>query len=156
MSKEGIPEHMMKRPKRNRASTLVSQAKFLKAYAKRGVISQAARLAGVAVCTVYEWRKKDALFDVHMEEARTTCIESAEHELYRRALLKKPGERDTTALIFWLKKNYPDKYEDFTRIKFVTNEDLVRQIAQMLAETITDPETYSRVKEGLTRIAAAQ
>lgn len=105
--------------------TLRLKKKVLDALAKVGVITYAARKAGVARQTVYDWCAADPDFKVAFDEALVASTELLETEAYRRAhdgVLKpvfQGGERvgsirefSDTLLIFLLKARRPDVYRE--------------------------------------------
>jgi len=139
---------------KERASTESSKAKFLEAFRNTGVIARAAKEAGINRKTYYDWITDDPEFAELCETAREECIELAEAELHRRGLVKDPKTRDTTALIFWLKKNHPRKYGDETRVKVIGPEEVVKQVAQVLAEHVKDPAQYEELRQALEKLTS--
>ena len=105
--------------------TLRLKKKVLDALAKVGVITYAARKAGVARQTVYDWCAADPDFKAAFEHALAESTELLEAEAYRRAHdgVLKPvfqggarvgsvREYSDTLLIFLLKARKPDVYRE--------------------------------------------
>ena len=70
-------------------------------------ILHAARAAGVARSTIYEWMKLDPDFADKMRQAKEAALDALEDSLYERARAK-----DTLAGIFLLKHNRPEVYAE--------------------------------------------
>ena len=93
----------------NKKRTTATQEAFLKALAKVGNVSAAAKMAGVTRQSAYAWRKDDA-FKVRWEDAIDEAIDGLEYELLKRAASgKKPSD---VLLMFALKGLKPEKYRD--------------------------------------------
>jgi hypothetical protein len=71
-----------------------------------GNISMVCSAVPINRATYYLWIEKDEKFRDAMYEAKMDKCDEAEQELYRRGL-----EKDTTALIYWLKNNHPNYKE---------------------------------------------
>lgn len=106
------------------------KAAFLDALRRIGSIYGAAQVAGIARQTVYRWRDRDALFARNFEDAMQDAREGIEQELRRRGMVgwdepvfhqgvevARVRKFDTTAAIFWLKGNWPDKYRENQRVE---------------------------------------
>jgi hypothetical protein len=113
---------------------LPRQKDFLLAFYEQGTVAGAARETGVSRQAHHDvWMKKDergdyvyGLYAQMFHEARAALVEIAEAELWRRGVKgvneplthqgKLTGDKitkyDTTALIFWLKGNCPQKYKE--------------------------------------------
>lgn len=160
MSDSEIPEHLQKRkpgrPRKDeiRLSLEESQTKFIATYAETGSITKAAKAAGVSRQSYYNWIENQD-FARAIKEARATCIEEAESELLRRGLVQDPKEKDTAALIMWLKANDPLKYGDRSRIQLISDEDTLKQVAEVIKENVTDPDLYAKLRAEIGRIAAS-
>ena len=160
MKDAGIPPEFRKEPRGGkrqtqqevRASTEKAQVVFLAEYATTGHITRSAKKAGINPETYYAWMK-DPEFVLRVAAAREELIQSADAELLRRGL--RPSEKDTRALATWLRAHNPALYGDKTKIQLVGNEEMIREIAEMIAQIVTDPATYTRLREGLQRIASA-
>lgn len=154
----GRPKGAKDKRKRRRGTPLsLERAKrvFLEAYARTGVITAASLAANVNRRMYYSWIEHDEAFSRDCVTAREECIESVEEELRRRAVEQDPAKKDTQALIFWLKANHPTKYGDRQRIQFVGNDELIRQVAELIAENVKDADSYKLLREGLARLQAA-
>jgi hypothetical protein len=117
--------------------TLHLKKKVLEALAKTGVITYAARKAGVARQTVYAWCADDPDFKAAFDEALVASTELLEAEAYRRAhdgVLKpvfQGGQRvgsireySDTLLIFLLKARKPETYRERLDVRQrLTGED---------------------------------
>ena len=88
------------------------KAAFLVAYRRSGIVTSATRAAGINRTTYWRWTEHDLTFSAACKQAETEAVEIVEAELRRRALLKTPKTRDTTALIFYLKAHRPEKYRE--------------------------------------------
>ncbi|MCP4878306.1 MAG: hypothetical protein GY896_22870 [Gammaproteobacteria bacterium] len=113
---------------------LPRQKEFLEAYYEEGTVAEAARKTGVSRQAHHDvWMRKDSagkyvygLYAQLFNDARNALVEIAEAALWKRGVkgIDEPlfyqGEMtkhkitkyDTTALIFWLKGNCPQKYRD--------------------------------------------
>jgi len=67
------------------ARTAIAQAKFLAAFAQRGVVRHAAVVAEVTRFSVYAWIRDDPAFKEKFDEAREDAIDRLELEARRRA-----------------------------------------------------------------------
>jgi hypothetical protein len=108
------------------AETVAKQNAFLKAYARRGTITHAARDAGVPVSYHYNWLEIDPDYPQKFKLAHQEAVEELEAEARRRAIegveeatgwyKGVPGgfvqRYSDTLLIFLLKGALPDKYKD--------------------------------------------
>ena len=108
--------------------TSIKKARFVEALrANAGTVAAAARDAGIERReTAYDWRKKDPDFAEAWDDAMEDVTETAERELYRRAVtgIDKPvfykgvvcaeaiREYSDTCLIFLLKSKRPEVYRD--------------------------------------------
>lgn len=98
----------------NKAKTLdkmdtIKKEKFLDVYSRdevRGNVSLTCDAVDIVRQTYYNWLEKDETFRNSVFEAKLRLCDDMEQVLISRAI-----EKDTTALIFWLKKNH-DKYKD--------------------------------------------
>jgi hypothetical protein len=106
------------------------QEKFLEALAKLGVVSYAAKAAGVGRRTAYDLRESDPDFAARWDEAAEESIEVLEHEVFRRGVTgvlrpvfyrgKRVGSvRDFSdqLLMFTLRARRPEKYRDNHRVE---------------------------------------
>ena len=84
-----------------------SRDRFLSALAEGLSVAAAAGAAGAGRQTVYDWRKRDAVFAAAWDAAVETGTDSLEDEALRRA-----KSQSDTLLIFMLKARRPDKYKD--------------------------------------------
>lgn len=132
----------------------VRKLAFLEDYAKYGLVSHSCDAVGISRYRYEEWLQTDPRFVNDFMFARSRCIDEVEQELHKRAMISNVRERDTNALMFWLKHNYKEKYGDERKVKIVANEDLLQKIAELIADTVKDSETYDKIREGLQRIAA--
>jgi hypothetical protein len=74
------------------SSALAKQA-FLAEFRLHGIVAPAARAAGIARQTVYEWQEHDPEFAVALNLAREEAIDALEHEAHRRAVFGVKQER---------------------------------------------------------------
>lgn len=103
----------------------IQKMKFLIALAELGNRSRAARVAGVATATVWQWRRSDRKFRTAMDRAQEVANMLAEDELVRRAtegvvepvfqgghLVGGIRRLSDQLLMFYLKANMPEKYRE--------------------------------------------
>lgn len=84
----------------------IKKVEWLKTYRNpqlMGNISTVCSTVGINRQTYYNWLEEDEDFRALVAEAKSEMCDLAEETLYSRGL-----EKDTTALIFWLKKRHPD------------------------------------------------
>lgn len=111
---------------------------FLAAYAECGVVSRAAKAAGVERSKHYGWLKSDPAYLAAFEEAHAHAVELLESEARRRAIegWEEPvfhegavcGHKrkySDTLLIFMLKGALPEKYRE--RPEFVSASEVKNQ-----------------------------
>lgn len=107
--------------------TKVNQAAFLEAFAVTGVITYAARAAGVDRSTVYHWRDADDAFAKRFYDAIEDSTELLETTAFKRATQKEmPSD---TLLIFLLKARRPERYRE------------IREVRQQVSGTISHTHT---------------
>jgi hypothetical protein len=83
--------------------------RFISIYSQdevRGNVSLTCDAAGISRQTYYNWLEDDESFRNGIYEAKMRMCDDMEQVLVSRAI-----DKDTTALIFWLKKNH-DVYKD--------------------------------------------
>lgn len=81
--------------------------RFLKAYAKSGVMSYSAAQAGTTVATVRKWIKKYPKFGMKVEEMRERFVDDLEMVAIERA-----REKSDALMALLLKANRPEKYRE--------------------------------------------
>ncbi len=84
----------------------IKKSEFIKTYRNpqiMGNISVVCSKVGISRQTYYRWLEEDEEFMTKVANAKTEMCDTAEEVLYSRGL-----EKDTTALIFWLKNRHPD------------------------------------------------
>lgn len=100
----------------------IKKAKFLSAYKQpevSGNITLACSVAKMSRQTYYTWLEEDEVFRALVYEAKMQMCDEAEATLYSRGM-----EKDTTALIYWLKNRHPDfkqNEKDFNSSKIQVN-----------------------------------
>lgn len=90
----------------------IKKVEFLKKYkdpAVMGNITTVCEALPISRQTYYDWLEKDDDFRGMVAEAKMQMCDTAEETLYARGL-----EKDTTALIYWLKNRHPDFKESNT------------------------------------------
>lgn len=106
--------------------TAASKARFLEAFAVEGLITVAAKVAGINPRTHYGWTKTDVEYAKSFQEALETAVDAAEQELRRRGIkgVEKPlsyqgeltghtiREYSDACLIFYLKGRRRDVFAD--------------------------------------------
>jgi hypothetical protein len=118
-----------------------ARAQFLEELARRGIVSDACKAAGVARRTAYEWRAADTVFAAAWDEALDQAVDTMEREAHRRAVegVEEPVigrvERDRDGILTdedgnplyirkysdsllttMLKANRPEKYRERTDV----------------------------------------
>lgn len=83
-------------------------------------VKQVAQNMGVALRTLYKWRSES----VQIMHALKRGKEDANF-IVENALYKKATDGNVTAMIFWLKNNYPEKYSDSQKTR--TDEELSQE-----------------------------
>ena len=98
-NKKDFYEESSQKKQQNR--TILSKKKMLEAMEKTfGIVTTAAKVAGIARTQHYKWIEEDPLYKKAIEDldCDNTVIDFAESKLH-----KKINDGDTTALIFFLK-----------------------------------------------------
>jgi len=88
----------------------IKKAVWIKTYKNpqyMGNISTVCETVGINRTTYYDWLEADEGFRQLAMEAKMEMCDTAEETLYARGL-----EKDTTALIYWLKNRHPDFNEN--------------------------------------------
>lgn len=101
--------------------------KFIDLLISSGSVSLAARGSGVSRATVYNYRKSSAQFAARWDEALDEGLELLEAEAWSRA-----RKQSDTLLIFLLKANRPDKYQD--RFKIAMDVNIVNKTVSAFRE----------------------
>ncbi len=96
--------------KKPRVST--KKERFLRAFAKCGIISTASKRSQIGPAQHYRWMKTDAAYPARFADAQRQAIEYLEE-----LLLTQAEAGNTTALIFALKSNCPAKYRENYRVE---------------------------------------
>lgn len=146
MSEEEIPDHLRDKPKKRgrpkkseQERTKTAKVKFLEHYAKWGVISRAAKEAGVTRQAYYKWIAEEPNFEEECKEARQEYLEGLEARLKELV-----DEGNVTAILAALKAELPEKYGDRTKIQFVPDKDVLRLVAEVLTKHV-DSETLQAI-----------
>lgn len=129
------------------SSTAQRKRAFLADFERHGILSTAARAAGVSRRCVYLWQEKDEQFVLAFRQAEIEATERLEQELFRRAVegVEKPvyqngklvghlREFSDTLLIFSLKARAPQKYREN---RLVTVEGSLT-LAELVSDLVTD------------------
>lgn len=88
----------------------IKKSEFIKTYRNpqiMGNISVVCSTIGISRQSYYRWLEEDEEFRTKVADAKTEMCDTAEEVLYARGL-----EKDTTALIYWLKNRHPDFNEN--------------------------------------------
>jgi hypothetical protein len=105
---------------------------WLVAYRLTGNVTEACKAAHVARCTAYGWRESDPEFAAAWEEANEIAIDALEAAARQRAL-----DSSDQLMMFLLRANRPDKYNDTTRVDVrlgrLSDDDLVARAAEAAA-----------------------
>lgn len=105
----GSMEEYMTKQKAVEQIEHIKKEKFISVYSQdevRGNVSIACSAIPIARGTFYNWLESDEEFREQIKEAKLKMCDDMEQVLIARAV-----DKDTTALIFWLKKNH-DTYKD--------------------------------------------
>jgi hypothetical protein len=98
-------------------------------------VTLAAKGAGIDRTTAYQYRRNSTEFAKRWKEAKSEAIELLEAKAWQRA-----QSTSDTLMIFLLKANKPNKYQDRSKIvhEFSVKElDQLRQIKALLSKTDT-------------------
>jgi len=111
--------------KNTQITQFIKKEKFVETYSLLfGHISDTCRTVGIARKTYYNWIDND-------EDFRSKILE-AEYELnddIREVLVKKAGEGDMTAVMFYLKNRHPDfKPQPMTLIQNNNYKEVIKGI----------------------------
>lgn len=117
------------------------KALFLVAFARQGVVSYAAKAAGVGRRTVYDWLEKDPDFRTLFADAEQEGIDALEAEAHKRAI----GGSDVL-LIFLLKASRPSKYRE--------RVDVTMDVRHAVERLTADPEERAAAIAEVDRILA--
>jgi len=101
----------------------IKKVKFIDFYKRdevRGNISMSCEASMISRQTYYDWLEKDEKFRKAIYDAKMTMCDDMEQVLIARAV-----EKDTTALIYWLKYNHPQYKETPANININETKVLV-------------------------------
>jgi hypothetical protein len=84
---------------------------FLKFYEQCGLLEEAATSCGINTATVLTWRNDDPDFRQKYDEVKDNFVTLLEDAAMKRAL----SGKDSLMLMFMLKANNPEKYDDKAR-----------------------------------------
>ncbi len=125
------------------------QELFLRAFAKCGNVTMAARQVKISKTDHYRWLEKDATYGERFYEAKESAIEYLEELLLREA-----EKGQIAAIIFALKAARPEKYRDnFTRVELSGPDGGPMSMATAVGGTVNHYLHLS--DEDLERIAAS-
>lgn len=86
---------------------------LLQGWKRKGLTDEEiAKKIGVRRETLYDWKKKFPNISNALKRGKEEV-----NYVVENALLKKALNGNTTAMIFWLKNNYPEKYRDHHKTK---------------------------------------
>lgn len=92
-------------------------------------VKEVAQNMGVALRTLYKWRSESVQIMHALKRGKEDANFIVENVLYKKAT-----DGNVTAMIFWLKNNYPEKYSDSQKTK--TDEELSQaQVERAKIET---------------------
>lgn len=96
---------------------------LLKGWARNGLTNeQIASNMGIAVSTLWEWRKKSSEISSALKIGKDEADLQVENALYKEAL-----KGNTTAIIFWLKNRKPSEWRDKVQQE-ITTESAVKLV----------------------------
>lgn len=105
-------------------------------------IEQTARAIGVNPDTLYKWMKRFPEIDEALKTGKDEANAIIENKLYQRAL-----NGNMTAIIFYLKNNWRDKYND---------SQLSVEERELLKHRIKDSELDTKIKEAKLKILQSE
>jgi hypothetical protein len=121
--------------------TLRKQGFFLKAYARSGTKSKAARTVGISYQTVMDWRRGDLIFLEKMQDAESEYNDSLDEiltDLIQEMHDKLDYKANPTLLIFKMKGAMPWKYNDFTQTT-TGARDILAEFRKAMTEARSKP-----------------
>ena len=96
---------------------------LLRGWARNGLTNeQIASNMGIAVSTLWEWRKKSSEISNALKIGKDEADLQVENALYKEAL-----KGNTTAIIFWLKNRKPKEWRDKIQQE-ITTESAVKLV----------------------------
>lgn len=111
--------------------TQAAQQKFLKAFARHGNVTRAAKAARVDRSTPYDWQEKNEVFAAAWESAKGEAADVLEAEALRRAvtgtrkgiyhkgvLVATEKQYSDALLTLLLKANRPDKFRERSSVDY--------------------------------------
>jgi len=117
--------------KKELEKTTRKKALFLTHFTKtKGVITPAAKAAGITRRTVLNWRKEDKAFNELFLEAENQAVEYVESEM-----LKQIKKGNTTLTIFYLINRSKGRWENTQKIEHKADESQMSKIDTLLDKT---------------------
>lgn len=142
-----------------------AQDAFLEAFANGGVLRTAAKVAGVARQTIYDWKNNDPAFAARYELAEADANDVLRGEAWRRAVtgwdepVFQGGDQvgtvrkfDAGLLKFIMQARMPE-YRD--KLDVTSNSETLGAAHVNIAQIINDPEAASLACDLLTHVGRA-
>lgn len=120
---------------------------FLAALERSGMVSEAARAAGVGRRTAYDRRERDEQFAQAWDEALEAATEELEQEAVRRAM-----DGSDLLLMFLLKARRPRVYVERHQLRHTGSVEFDRP----MIEELIDPEVRKHTQAALRAISDAR
>lgn len=114
---------------------------LLQGWKRKGLTDvEIAKNIGIGVRTLYDWKRKSPQITQVLKRGKEHANFMVESALYRKAV-----QGNTTAMIFWLKNNYRDKYSDNP----IDPEILAQQKRKLKAEAdVANAQAKSMAADG--------
>ena len=143
-------------PDRLHELQLVRQEKFLKAFARVGIIKDACRAAGVDRSTIWRWREGDPAFADAYLLAAQEAVDVLERAAWRRAVdgVKQPDgtvRHSDHLLTFLLKARDPVRFGELQRVQVKSQVDVDARLTVAPEEPGTEHLTAEEI-ERLSRV----
>ncbi len=126
---------------------------FIEYYPKFKRISKTAQAVGICQRTVYDWLKRDEVFNTAFstlkKEIDQQTLEEVEAELEARALGRKPAKMADVLLMFLAKGLAPDKYRERSLIDKAVIGDITVKMA--IPPYANSPEQFEEVRAKLLK-----
>lgn len=139
-----------------------AQTVFLREFAKRGIVSDAAAAARVTRKTVYNWRANDAEFGARFQEASEVSNDAIRKEIWRRAITGYEEEHIVGGRMIRVKR-FSDQMlrllaisrmrSEFADRVDVTSNGQSLNFGERISIALADPDTQQLADDLLVRLA---
>lgn len=155
---------------------LLAQQTFLETFSRTGIIRRGCEAAKVDRSTVDYWNEHDEDFGLHYGQARREADDAIRGEVYRRAVegvvlkrtVRRRNEKGTLVidrvedirqfsdqLLMFLAKSRMPEFKENERVQLVFDDEALGVIVDIIARTVTDEDTLSRLRAELARLASS-